>query len=173
MIEIPNGISANMDDHTLILKKGNNSVEREFPFKRVNIKIEDKKLLIRANKGTKRELKIIGTVNAHIKNMIKGLGEGHTYKLKICSGHFPMNVSVGKDEFTVKNFLGEKMPRTLKLKENVEVTIEGDIVEVTSINKELAGQTAANIERLCKITNRDPRVFQDGIWIIDKDGKIV
>ena len=73
---------------------------------------------------------IYGTFKAHIKNMIKGITEGHIYKLKVCSGHFPMNVSVNKDKLIVNNFLGEKTPRELNLKEGVAVKLEGDIILV-------------------------------------------
>jgi len=38
-------------------------------------------------------------------------------------------------------------------------------------NLEDAGQTAANIERATKIKGFDPRVFQDGIYIIEKPGR--
>ncbi len=33
---------------------------------------------------------------------------------------------------------------------------------------ERVGQSAANIERTTKIRDYDPRVFQDGIYIVDK-----
>ena len=49
--------------------------------------------------------------------------------------------------------------------------VDGDLVTVQSTSKELAGQTAADIEQLCRVTGRDRRIFQDGIWIIEKDGK--
>ena len=171
IIEIPQGIEAKLDKDKLILKKDNASISRRFPFRRIKIELENGKLLIGSDSNTKKDKKIKGTVNAHIKNMVKGLEEGHVYKLKICSGHFPMNVDVSKNEFIVKNFLGEKVPRKLKIKDNVEVKMEGDIVEVKGNEKELVGQTAADIESLCRITNRDRRVFQDGIWITEKDGK--
>ena len=105
------------------------------------------------------------------KKILKGVVEGHVYQLKICSSHFPMSAAVNNGEFSVKNFLGEKVPRTIKIKENVDVKVEGDIITVESPDKELAGQTAASIEQLCKITNRDRRIFQDGIYIISKAGK--
>ncbi len=39
---------------------------------------------------------------------------------------------------------------------------------VTGINKESVGQTVANIEQATKIKSRDPRVFQDGIYVVAK-----
>jgi len=52
--------------------------------------------------------------------MIRGVTEGYTYKLKICSGHFPMNVSLKGDVLEIKNFIGESVPRKLKIKEGSE-----------------------------------------------------
>ncbi|HLC99276.1 MAG TPA: 50S ribosomal protein L6, partial [Candidatus Nanoarchaeia archaeon] len=82
-----------------------------------------------------------------------------------------MNVSVSGNEFNVANFLGEKTPRKLKIKDGVKVKVEGEFVVVEGIRKEDAGQVAANIEILTKVKGRDRRIFQDGIYIIEKDGK--
>ena len=116
---------------------------------------------------------MVDIVKAHIKNMIKGVSEGFVYTLKICSSHFPMSVSVSGNKLEVKNYLGEKVPRVLNLVENVKVTINGEEVVVESSDKELAGQTAANIELLTRRSGFDRRVFQDGIYITEKAGKIV
>ena len=32
------------------------------------------------------------------------------------------------------------------------------------------GQTAANIENATRVRKRDPRVFQDGIYLFERDG---
>ena len=48
------------------------------------------------------------------------------------------------------------------------VTVQGDKITVESPNKEDAGQTASEIELLTRISKKDPRVFQDGIYIIEK-----
>ena len=76
-----------------------------------------------------------------------------------------------KNEIVIKNFLGEKVPRVLKIKEGAKVKIDGEIVLVESCDKEIAGQVAADIEKLTVIKNRDNRIFQDGIHIINKSGK--
>ena len=116
---------------------------------------------------------MVKTYKAKLKNNLIGVNEGYTYKLKICSGHFPMNVGVNGTEFTIKNFLGEKVPRTITLKEGASVKIEGEQIIVESIDKEKAGQVAADIEQLTRVTNRDNRIFQDGIYITEKAGKII
>jgi len=171
VIEIPENIQVSVKDSILTTKGQKGEVVKNFVNPQISILVEKNLIKLMAKNATKREKKLMNTFRAHIKNMFKGVTEGHIYQLKICSGHFPMNVSVQGNEFIVKNFLGERFPRKLTLKENVGVKVEGDIVTVESSSKELAGQTAADIEQLTKIKGRDLRIFQDGIWIINKDGK--
>ena len=171
-IELPEGITGSIKDNFLTLN-GPESRENNKDFNNPLIKldVDGNKILLTTTKATKREKKVLGTFKAHIKNMIRGVQKGHVYKLKICSSHFPMSVSINNNELIVKNFFGEKHPRVLKLKEGAETKLEGDLIVIKSPNKEIAGQIAGDIEQLTKITNKDRRVFQDGIYIIEKDGK--
>ena len=170
-IEIPDGIEVEINE-TLVKTKGKaGEVVKKLFNPNINISKEDKKIVLKALKSTKREQKLVNSFKAHIKNMLQGANETYKYKLKICSGHFPMNVSVKDSEFIVKNFFGEKIPRILKIKEGTTVKVEGDIVVVESPNKEFAGQVAADIEQLVRRTKYDTRIFQDGIWIFEKFGK--
>jgi large subunit ribosomal protein L6 len=108
--------------------------------------------------------------------MAKGLDEGFEYRLKAVFSHFPMTLKVQGNQFVITNMLGERVPRVASLPwtpADVEVRIESksDVV-VTGADREKVGQTAANIERACKIKKRDPRVFQDGVYIVSKgDGR--
>ena len=112
-------------------------------------------------------------MGAHIKNMIKGLTEGFKYKLQIANVHFPMNVSHDKEnnELIIKNFLGEKQDRIVKLIPGVEIKVDKETIEIESFDIEKAGQCAANIEKGAKVRNKDRRIFQDGIFIIEKPGR--
>ncbi len=145
-------------------------VHRKIDNPLMKVEIQDGKVLLSSKKSTKNEKKIIGTFTSHLKNCVKGATEGFVYKLKICSGHFPITVTVKGREFSVKNFLGESYPRTLTLKEGVDVKINGTEITVHGVDLDLVSQTAASFEKLCRITNRDLRVFQDGIYIVEKDG---
>ncbi|MCK4669726.1 MAG: 50S ribosomal protein L6 [Nanoarchaeota archaeon] len=170
-LEIPEGINVAIAGFDVTISAGDKSLTRTFSSPNFKLSTENNKIIIVAGKATKRERKMGGTLKAHMKTMFKGVTEGHVYKLKICSGHFPMNVSISGKGFVIKNFLGEAVPRKITLRENVKVTIQGTDIIVESIDKELAGQTAANIENLTRIKGRDSRIFQDGIYIIEKDGK--
>ena len=108
---------------------------------------------------------------AHIENMLKGVKNKFEYQLKVCSSHFPMTVKVENGKIIVKNFLGEKVDREKEIPKEVEVEVKKDLITVKSVDKELAGQAAANFETITKIRNRDIRIFQDGIYIINKAGR--
>ncbi len=172
-VEIPEGVEFKIEGRIMTAKgpKGENKKELSNP--KIEVTVEEKKVTLSAKNATKREKTNIGTFESHITNLMRGVKERFVYRLKICSGHFPMNVTCTKEEFSVKNFLGEKIPRVLKLKPGVDVKLEGEQVTVESTNKEFAGQTAAEIERLTKVKNKDRRVFQDGIYITEMAGRKV
>ena len=172
-IKLPDKVSAQLDGSLLILKGPKGEVKKNFLSKNIQIEPQEDSVILKAFKFNKTNKKLVKSYAAHIKNMIKGSLGWHKYLLKICSGHFPMNVSVNNNQLIVKNFLGEKVPRTLKLKPGVEVKVESDLVVVESPSKEIAGQVSADIELLTRRTRYDGRIFQDGIWIVSKDGKEV
>lgn len=169
-IDIPEGLSVSYSNGEFAVE-GENSVKRRLYRPEIDVSVEDGEIVLSAKNASQREKRHMNTMRSHLRNMLKGAAEGHTYKLKICSGHFPMNVSVSNGEITVKNFLGEAVPRTLKIKDDVDVKVDGDEVVVTSAYKELAGSQASDIEQLTRVTNKDRRIFQDGLFIIEKDGE--
>ncbi len=170
-IELPENTQASIENGILKLSGKEGETSKNFHNPMIQLKVEGNKIILKTSRFTKREKKLLNTFVAHIKNMVKGVNSKHIYKLKICSSHFPMNVSINNNELVVKNFLGEKEPRKLKLKENAEVKLNGEEIVITSTSKETAGQIAGDIENLTRITNKDRRIFQDGIYIIIKNEK--
>ena len=140
-------------------------LSRKFP---CEISIDNGNAKIFAKGVTKNQKKLIKSCAAHIRNMVKGVLEGYSYSLQICTVHFPMNVSIANGQVIIKNFLGEAKERKAKVLPGVEAKIDGDFIRIFSASKEAAGQTAANIESATRVRKRDRRVFQDGIWIIKK-----
>jgi len=171
IVEIPQGVQVTIEGRSVTAKGKNGEIKREIKSPKVILKKEDSRIILTSSKVTKNEKTQVNTYAAHIKNMMSGASDGHTYELKICSGHFPMNVSVAGGELIIKNFIGEKNPRKLKIKHGVKVKIDGDKITVEHTDKEVAGQTAASIEQLTRRPGFDTRIFQDGIFITKKGQK--
>lgn len=167
-IEIPSGVEFSVNGNNFIAKVNGKEIKKEFDLRRVVASVKDGKVVLEAKDATRRESKMIGTIWAHVKNMIKGVQEDFVYELEVCNVHFPMNVKLNGNVVSVKSFLGEKMERAAKVLPNVKVDIKGSAITVSSHDIEAAGQTAANLEKATRLTGRDRRIFQDGIFITKK-----
>lgn len=170
-IELPDGVSAQQQDSILVIKGPKGEVKKQFLYPRIKLSVEGGKIILSSPAASRREKTILGSFASHIKNIVRGVQEPHLYKLAICSGHFPMNISVSGNELVIKNFLGESVPRKVALPEGAQVKVEGKEIIVSSPDKEIAGRAAARIESICRSTKRDIRVFMDGIFITSKAGK--
>lgn len=170
-IPIPEGVTFSYENGVCKVNGPKGEAEKKLFHPGLEIVSQDGEIVLSYKNATKREKKIIFTYKSHIKNLFNGVLNGNKYELKICSGHFPMNVSVNGNVFTVKNFIGEKVPRTLTIKHGVSVKLDGDKITVEHQNKEFASQTAADIEILTRRRGFDRRIFQDGIYITVKNGK--
>ena len=168
-VELPDGVSASIDDGNVTITGPKGSLSRDFISSRHDILHEGGALLVRVDVPRRKERALAGTWNAHLKNMIKGVSEGFTYTLKALYSHFPMTLAVKGNQFVVNNYFGERVPRTSNILNGVNVKVQNKTeVVVSGIDKEAVGQTAANIERSTTIKKRDRRVFQDGIYLIEK-----
>lgn len=171
-LEIPlEDTKAVYEENVLSVEGPKGTVSKKLRYPNVSIKVENGNVIISTEKLTKREKKIIFTYKAHVANMVKGAKEGFEYSLVVVYSKFPMTVDLKGTTLSVKNLLGEKVPRTIQIPEDVKVQIKGKDITVNGINKEKTGQVAANIEQLCRITHLDRRVVQDGIYITKKPHK--
>jgi large subunit ribosomal protein L6 len=169
-VEIPEKVDVHIQHGVFTVKGPKGEVKRSFVFPKIMIEKKDNNVVFSTKKPTKREKAAIFSTEAHLKNMFKGSLNGCLYKLKICSGHFPMKVTLKGNLLEVKNYMGETVPRKMTIKQGVDVKVAEPEITVNSVDKELAGQTAAAIEQLTRRANFDRRVFQDGIYITVKDG---
>ena len=170
-IKIPEGIEVNLDGTKLIVKGKEGENKRDFKIRKISIEKRDNQIKLICKKATKNEKKVMNTLASHIINMIKGVQHKFEYKLKICFSHFPITIEIKENEANIKNFLGEKIPRKVKILKGVEVSASKDEITVKSTDRELGGQTSANFEKATWIRMRDRRIFQDGIFIISKPGR--
>jgi large subunit ribosomal protein L6 len=172
-LQIPEKVIVEIHDGLFTVKGPKGEVKRKFIFPKIKISKEGHEIVFDVKKPTKREKAAVFTTQAHLRNMFKGVLNSCVYTLKICSGHFPMKVTYKNNLLEVRNYMGETVPRTLKIKPGVEVTVREPEVLVSSPDKELAATTAAAIEQVARRANFDKRIFQDGIYIINKDGVVI
>jgi len=167
-IGLPKGVTASREGDTLVIKGPKGENRREFRHFKLSMNVEKDNVQIYCRLPSIKQKALCGTWSAHVRNMVKGVQEGFEYELKIVYAHFPIKTQVKGEVFSIENFLGERYPRSARIMPNVIVKTKGDQVLVSGIDKELVGQTAVNIELATKIRGYDPRVFQDGIYIVRK-----
>ncbi|MGY8728877.1 MAG: 50S ribosomal protein L6 [Candidatus Poseidoniales archaeon] len=172
IVTIPEGVSASISEDGVVHIQGpKGSLSREFISTFIDLSQKDSKdLVICVDMPRRKQRALAGTWNAHLKNMVKGVTDGFTYNLKAFYSHFPMTLAVKGNIFVVNNYFGERVPRNADILSGVVVKVSNKVeVVVSGIDKELVGQTAANIEKCATIKNRDRRVFQDGIYLVNKE----
>lgn len=169
--KIPADVQVEIKGLEVSVKGKSREFKRTFRAKHIEITKEDGTITVLTTSPRKVDRADVGTITGHIKNMIIGVENGVTYKMKAVYAHFPMTVKVTGTTLNVENFLGEKKTRSMKIVDGVTVQIKGPEITLTGVNKETVGLCAAQIEQLCRVRQRDRRVFQDGIYIIEKDSK--
>jgi large subunit ribosomal protein L6 len=170
-IKIPEQVEITIENDKLIVKGEKGALSRVFNHPNINLKLNGKEnIILNCKSSRKKDKALLGTYIAHINNMINGVSKGFEYRMKTVFSHFPIKTSVEEDIFVIQNFLGERAPRTAKILDGVIVEAKGEDITVKGIDKEKVGQTVANIERATRVKYRDIRVFQDGIYRINKGG---
>ena len=165
---VPDGITVIMDGSVLKVKGPKGDLQRDMWYPGIDITIgtEDVRFVTESKK--KAVTSMIGTLAAHCSNMCTGVSKGYIYNMKVVYSHFPIQIKVQGEKLEIVNFLGEKFPRHARILPGTKVKVGTDEITVTGIDKEVVGSTAANIERATRIRDRDPRVFQDGIYLVSR-----
>jgi large subunit ribosomal protein L6 len=168
IVDIPSDVEIKIEDTEVRVSGPKGSLTRTMTYPGVTIKIKDGMAVI-TTKNQRRAIKAMaGTFAAHIKNMISGVTKGFECTMKVVYSHFPITVKHSGDVITIDNFLGEKTPRKSRVFGDCNISIKGDTITVSGVNIEEVGQTTANIEKATKVKGRDRRVFQDGIYLVEK-----
>ncbi len=165
-MQLPQGVSVSLEPGIIKVKGPKGEVQKAFNTKQITVELDGADVTVKAvGKKLTRPLKAAtGAVEAHIRNMVHGVQHGYEVKLALVYSHFPVTVESKGSQVLIKNFLGEKTPRTISIKGQVKVAISGQEITVSGINKEDVGQTASSLIEATGVGHRDERVFQDGIY---------
>jgi large subunit ribosomal protein L6 len=167
-IEIPEGVNVSIEGHEVTVKGPKGQLSRRLSYPEIEILKEDSYLVVNSKLDRKQQRAMVGTLAAHVGNMIAGVTKGFEYKMKVVYSHFPIQLKAAPGELVINNFLGERKSRSARILDGVKVDILKDEVVVTGIDKENVGQTMANIEQATRVRGFDIRVFQDGVYLVEK-----
>jgi large subunit ribosomal protein L6 len=167
-VDIPEGVTVVLEGNNISVIGPRGSSVRELWYPGIVIALEENQVMVDSPNQRKKQVAMMGTITSHISNMINGVTSGYTYRMKVVYSHFPIQLKVVGDHLSIGNFLGEKKPRKAKIQGDTKVETKGDEVIVSGIAIEDVGQTAANIQQATRIKRFDPRVFQDGIYMVEK-----
>jgi len=171
-IEVPEGVQVEIEGSSISASGQNGSVSKKLE-SMFGIKIEKQDSIVKVSTESdkRKQMAKVGTVIAHVRNMLKGVTEGYTAKVELLYSHFPATVKVDEQEreILIQNFIGEKTPRKAKIMgDDTKVEVDGSEITITGPDIEAVGQTAANMELVTKIKDHDRKVFQDGAFITKK-----
>ena len=114
-IEIPSECQVSLEDKTVTVNGPKGTLQRSFPEPQTTIKIEGNELIASTHVNRKRARALVGTVVAHVRNMMLGVRLGYEYEMKIVYSHFPITVEQQGDTMIIKNFIGERGNRKARL----------------------------------------------------------
>ena len=144
-IEIPQDVTITIEAPMVKIKgpKG----ELSFKISReIEVKLDEKQLLILPIGKSKKVSALWGTTRAIIANMVTGVEKGFEKKLEIEGVGFKAQIQ-GND---LVLSLGFSHPVIFKPPEGIKVSVEKNTITVSGISLEMVGQVAANIRALKK-----------------------
>ncbi len=169
VLDIPDFIKLSLDGKKVTVEGKRGKLIKDFTHARaVKITKNDKQLIFSVEFPRKREKAMLRTLAAHIENAILGVTKGFTYKMKLVYAHFPFTVEDKGDDIVVSNFIGERGVHTVKKIGDLKVQITKDDLIISGIDKEAISQTCAKLRLVLKIRKKDPRIFQDGLYVFEK-----
>ena len=148
-IAIPEGVDVKVENHTVTVKGPKGTLTNEF-LKDVDIKVEDDKVLVTL--VNEKAGNIHGLTRTLIHNMITGVTSGFEKALEING----IGYRAQKQGNNLNLTLGYSHPVIFEAPEGITFDVPNpNTIIVKGIDKELVGQTAANIR-----TKRPPEVYR-------------
>lgn len=177
-LKVPEGVKVSIKTRQVTVEGPRGTLKKDLGHLAVSFQQPDASTIkIEMHHGARKNVAALRTVRSLVNNMIIGVTKGFKYKMRYVYAHFPINVNLDKDNDTglwvveIRNFLGEKLVRRITLGEGVEVEASKNVKDelVLSGNSiENVSQSAADIQQICRVRNKDIRKFLDGIYVSER-----
>merc|ERR1719231_74616 len=176
--DFPEGVQLWCKSRNVTVKGPRGTLRRSFKHLALSISMsaDRKSITVQCQMGKRKNVACVRTVCTHIRNMIVGVTRGYEYKMKLVYAHFPISVAIENQNKTVelRNFLGEKKVRAVTMR-GLETTVERgakDEIIIRGNSIDDVSQSAANVQQICRVRNKDIRKFLDGCYVSEK-GNVV
>ena len=146
IIAIPDGVQVTISESEIIVKGPKGSLTQSI-HPNVSVKKEDNNITVHvAKEDDKNQRALWGLFASVIKNMVIGVTQGFEKKLEVNGVGYKVALSGSKLTLNV----GFSHPVDFALPEGITGNVEGNVVTITGIDKQLVGQVAADIRKIRK-----------------------
>ncbi|MBU0973804.1 MAG: 50S ribosomal protein L6 [Proteobacteria bacterium] len=162
-VQLPEKVAITLDGDMIYVKGPKGNLDRKL-HPAINIEINDKVLNVKTDNSDNKKMALQGLFRSLIFNMVTGVTVGYEKKL-LLSGIGYRAETKGKN--LVLN-VGYSNPVDFELPDGISATVDKNTeITLTSIDKELLGQAAANIRAI-----RPPEPYK-GKGIMYSDERII
>lgn len=143
-IELPSGVSAAVTDAVITVKGPKGELRQQLDAC-VKVDVTPEVITVGViNAADKRERALWGLFRSLLKNMVIGVSQGFSRKLEVNGVGY--KISGGGNKLDLN--LGYSHPINFVLPDGVTAAVEGKIITLSGVDKQLLGETAARIRRL-------------------------
>jgi large subunit ribosomal protein L6 len=167
-VKIPAGTEVKIEDNFIFVKSQKGELKERL-HELVKIRLENDEIIVSVeNPKIKKERAFWGLYRSLINNMVVGVNKGFEKKLEVNGVGYKVSVSGKKLTLNV----GYSHPVEFPLPDGIEAIVEGNIITIKGIDKQLVGETAAQVRKI-----RKPEPYKGkGIKYVDevvrrKEGK--
>ncbi|EKG10690.1 Ribosomal protein L6 [Macrophomina phaseolina MS6] len=181
-LTIPEGVKVSIKTRVVTVEGPRGKLTKDLGHLAVSFTHPKKDVInIELHHGSRKSVATLRTVRTIINNLIIGVTKGFKYKMRYVYAHFPINVNIDKNKETglfeveIRNFLGEKYVRRVVMHPGVDVEASKNVkdeLQLTGNDLENVSQSAADIQQVCRVRNKDIRKFLDGLYVSER-GNIV
>ncbi|MGQ9484746.1 MAG: 50S ribosomal protein L6 [Desulfosoma sp.] len=167
-IAIPKGVEVTLQGDAVVVKGPKGQLKRGVPSE-VTVTVENGQIVVRRKDDERRSRAMHGLMRVLLHNMVTGVSQGFTKVLEIQGVGYRCDVA--NNVLTLN--LGHSHPMSFALPQGVSASVEKQtVIRLQAVDKELLGQTAANIKALRPVEPyKGKGIRYANQWVRRKAGK--
>ncbi|KZV76143.1 ribosomal protein L6 [Peniophora sp. CONT] len=175
-LTIPDGVDVTVKSRIITVTGPRGTLTKNIRHVNMDVRLlkgKTNKVTLAVWQGGRKHVACLNTIKSLIVNLITGVTKGFLYKMRAVYAHFPINCIIqdGGKAMEIRNFLGEKTVRHVTMLDGVTVSeskTQKDELILEGADVQNVSQSAASIQGMCRVRNKDIRKFLDGIYVSQK-----